>query len=170
MKSTSLRIETASSPYNNHYLAPLGRNYTRLEINYSLPRTKHDIGALTDCWRGVSTLDTSVYLIFYLRYEKFIGVDGSFGEWSANIHRSRWKAGNTKRHIPAKTSLTQWRFFKKCRIEDIFCFVSIFTQIFFKVIGNLWAYYKCHLGRIHHVGTWAFVQQRVFSRRAHSQT
>jgi len=38
------------------------------------------------------------------------------------------------------------------------------------VIGNLWAYYKCDLGRMHHVGTWDFVQQRVFSRRAHSQT
>ena len=58
--------------------------------------------------------------------------------------------------------LTQWRFFKKCRIEDIFCFVSVFTQFFLKVIGNLWAYYKCYLGRMHHVGTWAFVQQRVF--------
>ena len=38
-------------------------------------------------------------------------------------------------------------------LEDIFCFVSVFTQIFFKVIGNLWAYYKCDLGRMHHVGT-----------------
>ena len=36
------------------------------------------------------------------------------------------------RHIPAKTSLTQWRFFKKCRIEDIFCFASVFTQFFLK--------------------------------------
>ena len=79
------------------------------------------------------------------------------GPWHRQIPR------HSRRHIPAKTSLTQWRFFKKCRIEDIFCFVSVFTQIFFKVIGNLWAYYKCHLGRMHHVGTWAFTQQRVFS-------
>ena len=78
------------------------------------------------------------------------------------VHPRTW------RHIPAKTSLTQWRFFKKCRIEDIFCFVSVFTQIFFKLIGNLWAYYKCNLGRMHHVGTWAFTQQRVFTESPQS--
>ena len=36
------------------------------------------------------------------------------------------------RLIPAKSSLTQWRFFKKCRIEDIFCFASISSQNFLK--------------------------------------
>ena len=36
--------------------------------------------------------------------------------------------------------LTQWRFFKKCRIEDIFCFVSVLT--------NLRANYKRHLGHM----------------------
>ena len=37
------------------------------------------------------------------------------------------------------------------------------------MIGNLWANYKCYLGRMHHVGSGVITQKRVFLRRAHSQ-
>jgi len=38
------------------------------------------------------------------------------------------------------------------------------------VIGTLWATYKCHLARMHHVGSGVITQKRVFSWRASTQT
>ena len=44
--------------------------------------------------------------------------------------------------ISAKASQSVWRIVKKCRIEDIFCFLSVFNEIFFKVFvitrANCW--------------------------------
>ena len=60
-------------------------------------------------------------------------------------------------------------FFQKMSYRGYILFRVRFHSIFFKVIGNLWASYKCHFGRMHHVGSGVITQQRVFSRSAHSQ-